>query len=292
MKLLKKEFYNIDLQILLLVCLLFSSYHAMKRVDQREKWVKHGNEVLIHTSRLLFNSGQSAMHARYYMLTSRPESLSAVKKSDQATLKELDTVKFLTRDNAEINYLLDSISLYVQRRIEYSRRLIRTTETQGMLAGIQIVRSGQGRYNAEQCSRYVNLVEQNESDLMELRKADSADATFLMNICFAVTGAFILTMVVMLLLRFKSEAKSRNNLYLEREQIITDLVRRNAVLEKFRYFVSHNLRVPVANIIGLTDLLNDLPPDQQEEIICKLNSAAGNLDQMVKDLMSALEVKE
>jgi DNA-binding response OmpR family regulator len=45
---------------------------------------------------------------------------------------------------------------------------------------------------------------------------------------------------------------------LERESIIKDLVERNAALEQFTYIVSHNLRAPIANIMGATGLLSDV----------------------------------
>src|SRR5579872_6865281 len=45
---------------------------------------------------------------------------------------------------------------------------------------------------------------------------------------------------------------------LERDLMTTDLVQRNNDLEKFAYIISHNLRAPVANIIGASNALNDM----------------------------------
>src|ERR1700743_1791634 len=47
----------------------------------------------------------------------------------------------------------------------------------------------------------------------------------------------------------------KKNADLEREKMTNDLVRRNQDLEQFTYIISHNLRAPVANIKGLSDLL-------------------------------------
>ena len=38
----------------------------------------------------------------------------------------------------------------------------------------------------------------------------------------------------------------------QREKMTTDLIQRNKDLEQFTYIISHNLRAPVANIIGLS----------------------------------------
>jgi light-regulated signal transduction histidine kinase (bacteriophytochrome) len=40
------------------------------------------------------------------------------------------------------------------------------------------------------------------------------------------------------------------------DRMTTDLVQRNNDLEKFTYIISHNLRAPVANIIGASNILN------------------------------------
>ena len=73
---------------------------------------------------------------------------------------------------------------------------------------------------------------------------------------------------------------------IEREKITADLVKRNADLEQFAYIISHNLRLPVANIIGLTDLLNnmDIKDKDDKEVLKALSASISNLDSIVHDL--------
>ena len=42
---------------------------------------------------------------------------------------------------------------------------------------------------------------------------------------------------------------------LERIGVLNDLIKRNSELEQFAYIISHNLRAPVANIIGASTAL-------------------------------------
>src|SRR6476659_2533840 len=44
----------------------------------------------------------------------------------------------------------------------------------------------------------------------------------------------------------------------QKEKMTTDLIQRNKDLEQFTYIISHNLRAPVANIIGLSYRLQQL----------------------------------
>lgn len=78
---------------------------------------------------------------------------------------------------------------------------------------------------------------------------------------------------------------------LERDKMISDLMQRNKDLEQFTYIVSHNLRSPVANITGLSDLLNATvaeDPDSQE-LLQALSYSVSNLDNVILDLNSILQ---
>ncbi|MEP6612175.1 MAG: ATP-binding protein [Mucilaginibacter sp.] len=78
---------------------------------------------------------------------------------------------------------------------------------------------------------------------------------------------------------------------LEQEKITADLVRRNNDLEQFTYIISHNLRSPVANIKGLSDLLNCFD-HTDPDCVTTLDSLAlsvKNLDKVIMDLNQILQ---
>lgn len=83
------------------------------------------------------------------------------------------------------------------------------------------------------------------------------------------------------------------NLEIERQEFLDDLVQRNKNLEQFAYIVSHNLRAPVAAILGLSDMFKNgkLGDDQKGEIINALHSSVEKLDDVIKDLNHILHVK-
>jgi PAS domain S-box-containing protein len=70
------------------------------------------------------------------------------------------------------------------------------------------------------------------------------------------------------------------------KQLADDLYERNGELQHFGYVVSHNLRSHVANIMGLTNLLeladNDL--ETGEKCITELKTSVNRLDDVIKDL--------
>jgi PAS domain S-box-containing protein len=80
---------------------------------------------------------------------------------------------------------------------------------------------------------------------------------------------------------------------LERDKMTADLIQRYQDLEQFTYIVSHNLRAPVANIIGLSDMLNssDFNLNESKEVLTSLETSINILDQIIMDLNHILQVR-
>ena len=80
---------------------------------------------------------------------------------------------------------------------------------------------------------------------------------------------------------------------LQEKKITGELLQRNRDLEQFAYIISHNLRSPVANIIGITDALTEgsLEEDDKEIFMEGLTVSVKKLDDIIIDLNDILQVK-
>lgn len=83
----------------------------------------------------------------------------------------------------------------------------------------------------------------------------------------------------------------QKNAELEREKVTLDLVQRNKDLEQFAYIISHNLRAPVANITGLTNILQYTITEDQEsvDVLDALIKSVSHLDEVIVDLNQILQ---
>lgn len=80
----------------------------------------------------------------------------------------------------------------------------------------------------------------------------------------------------------------------ERSKITKDLTQRNKDLEQFTYIVSHNLRAPVASILGLSSLLErpDISEEVRKECLKGFVTSVKNLDNTILDLNYILQAKK
>jgi len=81
---------------------------------------------------------------------------------------------------------------------------------------------------------------------------------------------------------------------LERERITADLIQHIKDLEQFTYIISHNLRAPVANIIGLSEMLmeEDLNQAEKQEVVERVSLSIKNMDVVIQDLNYILQARE
>ncbi|HMI03893.1 MAG TPA: ATP-binding protein [Pedobacter sp.] len=89
----------------------------------------------------------------------------------------------------------------------------------------------------------------------------------------------------------------RDNLKVSENELIQStesLVQRNKELEQFTYIISHNLRAPLANMIGLCQLLGMGPHSEQEadKMIADLVTCVERLDEVIRDINHILQAKQ
>ncbi|PBQ32665.1 hypothetical protein CNR22_13080 [Sphingobacteriaceae bacterium] len=80
----------------------------------------------------------------------------------------------------------------------------------------------------------------------------------------------------------------------EREKLIFELIQNNKDLRQFSYITSHNLRGPIANLLGLTNLLDTYKVEDPtlSRIMDGIKKAASNFDETIKDLSTVLNIKD
>jgi len=77
------------------------------------------------------------------------------------------------------------------------------------------------------------------------------------------------------------------------EQLNQELIEKNNDLSQFTYITSHNLRSPLANIIGLVELYDKENPENpfNAEIVKNVQESATKLDTVIQDLVQIIDIQ-
>jgi signal transduction histidine kinase len=124
----------------------------------------------------------------------------------------------------------------------------------------------------------------------------------------AVITILFLLSISILLYRINKQRKKSNALLEEyskelkeqvdkrTQELVTsniELVKQNIQLEQYGYIIAHNLRGPVARILGLSNLVtHNYDPKRDGEIITQLHKSAEELDTVIHDLNVILDIKK
>ncbi|RNI31421.1 PAS domain-containing sensor histidine kinase [Rufibacter latericius] len=81
---------------------------------------------------------------------------------------------------------------------------------------------------------------------------------------------------------------------MELSELTKDLTRKNSDLQQFTYIVSHNLRTPVANAIGLANLLTstDRTSASYDRSLSYLRLSLYRMDNVLKDMNTLLSIRD
>jgi PAS domain S-box-containing protein len=88
-----------------------------------------------------------------------------------------------------------------------------------------------------------------------------------------------------------SDITQRHEAEAQQEQLTQDLYRHNQDLQQFTYLVSHNLRAPLANALGLARLLEAQSP-QQRAPLKHLQTSLEQLDEVLREMNMVLAVRD
>lgn len=80
----------------------------------------------------------------------------------------------------------------------------------------------------------------------------------------------------------------------EKEQLIRELTQNISDIRQFAYITSHNLRAPLSNLIGLLNLTEDIPIEDEtlSQVLYGFKTSTNLLNETVEDLIKILIIKD
>ena len=153
---------------------------------------------------------------------------------------------------------------------------------------VKLTPSRKAEAAAEEITQTIKAGEPWSGELPLMRKDGSEFPAFIMNSPVLDENENLKGIV-----GISSDISDRKKQEIELKNYTMELIAANKGLEQFSFIVSHNLRAPLANLLGIADLMheNDLSSQVKEQLMQELLNNIGRLDEVVKDLNTILRVK-
>jgi len=281
----------------------YAVFKSNRKLLDAEEWVRHTEHVIYQSGNILSTAKDIETASRGFVITNDSTFLEPLYPAEKTVFTNIGQLRQLTHDNPRQQRRLDSLQVYMRKLLNFSFKTVELRNKQGLASAIAYTSGKEGKYYADRIRQITYDIQKTENSLLRLRKQTNERSrnayslfsriVFISMVCFTI---LLLILTDRYLLQSKEKEERTVELAVaneERTKMVSDLMLRNIDLEQFAYIISHNLRAPVANIIGAASVLVDpeLSIEDKEIVVNGINISVMRLDDIVKDLNRILQVK-
>lgn len=284
---------------LLFFCFLLGSYYNIRLVTEEEKWLKHSQQVTHHFSQIRVALTEAEIQATNYILTGENVYARKYLTEKNKVISEVSLVKKLIYTDVASLKLLYAGTAEISGTLRFSDQLLLTRQISSQQSTLLMKKRLDNRYR-ERAERYIQQLEIHENKINRTRTLASEKSSFIMNLSIIFTFVLFLSFLIILLQRARKIAFECSELVKELSRSAKDLENmnnklqlQNEVLEHFTYMVSHDIRAPVANIIGLGNILEmmDEESDDKNAVLNQILLSVNKFDHMIRNLNDILQLE-
>lgn len=216
--------------VLLLSFLLFGIYYNLKRENQLSQWTLHTQEDIYLIEKTISLAKDYETSARGFIITDQEKYIKPLTAAE----KELDLVflrlESLNADDPAQQALLDSLSYYVRKKVDFSNLAIKVLREEGLPAASDlIINKNSGMVYMEKVRQIAETMHSHEARVLNLRKRESEKASLITNKIIVTCLALFILLLSYIIWRSWRQEK-------ERKAAVEKLKQRE---EHFRALIEH-----------------------------------------------------
>jgi len=233
--------------LLIVVLSIFSSYYNDKR-RSTARLVTHTNEVLNETRQILSITKDFESGSRGYVLTGDSGYLEHFNIAKDEVFNHIKKLKELTSDNDVQQPRIDSLSVAIDKRINFSMRSVVLRNEKGINAAIELVATRLGMQYMDKIRKLIVDIQEDERKLLVQRELENNKSIAVFNRAFLIFLASVFLLLAIILFSIRSyitiSKKAENVLSKQNEELEQRVKERIAEIEKkenrFRAIIENN----------------------------------------------------
>jgi CHASE3 domain sensor protein len=273
----------------------FNYYQSVNRVTQA---LSESNQLHNMSQALLMDIQELELNTRAYILTADSAYLGHYEEAKTNLLSHLDQINTLTRDNPTFQRRIRTLSILVKQKLVYTKELINQRDSSGVDLAIKSFQAGPANDLNEHMRFTIKTIESEEDHLFKKRNQDYTSQflnlrytyyALLISLLIAVSiiGYFTIYQTQLRKIREERLKQSEKMLDLRVKKSMLEIKKQYEALREIAEIQSHQVRAPIATILGLIGLFNtDDPTDPiNAEVLQRLKSATESFDDVIEQIV-------
>jgi PAS domain S-box-containing protein len=198
----KKITIFLFLAAIILVSVVISFYYNTKRVKANNDLVVHTQEAMRKSNLVLLDMLNIETGLRGYLLSGNKEFLQPYNDASKTINANLDELIKFTFDNPNQRMRVYELKVEIEKRLAFSKRIIRETELKGFSETEKIKTIEEGKVYTDKIRSIIGAINAEEFSLLKLRKTESArssDYSQLILVMLLIFIAFIFVLVFIII---------------------------------------------------------------------------------------------
>jgi signal transduction histidine kinase len=288
--------------LLIMLSIGVLSFRSIVRDQEDREWVTHTHLVVEKLQAARIDITLAETGQRGYILTGEDRYLEPYGSGLKRVQQDNKELRSLTSDNPKQQEAIQRLEPLIAVRLAELSAGIEVRKRSGLLAGVEAVAKGSiGEQSMREIASQIAEMRETEEQLLGRRLGTAAAGTRKMKAVIVLGNALGILILLVAGVVIHREACRRNlaeqdlkqaNGYLE--QRTTELSDANSELESFSYSVAHDLRAPLRQIAGYSNVLvQDHGPRLDAEALRyleKVQDGARKMGRLVDDLLSLSKV--
>jgi len=309
----------------------FFIYKSYKGLKDSEKWVKHTEQVISLSGKILSLGIDLETASRGFTITNDSSFLEPMYSAEKIIFSNIGNLRQLTIDNPGQQKRIDSLNFYIHKRLEFSLQSVDIRSKKGLAATIAFISTKNGKYYSFRIRQITIDIQNEENTLLNQRRQTSdrfsARFNWVLVCMFLLIAIFTILLLIATVKNFiHSREKEKRSAELlialeeiksqsdeiaaqneEYQQINEELNLTNYELieardkaeesdrlkSAFLANMSHEIRTPMNGILGFANLLKekDITIDDQQEFINIIKDSGARMLNIINDIIDISKIE-
>ena len=204
----------------------YAVYKSNQKLFESEQWVNHTEQAISQSSEIQSLGKEIESASRGFIITNDSTFLEPLIVSHKVVFASISQLRQLFHDRPLQVKRVDSISFYMQKRLDFSLQQVELRSKHGLVAAIAFTSTNIGKHYSDRIRQITNVIQNEELALLEQRKQTNELSIVTFN-RFSVVMFLLMTMFTVFLLIITGKYLLQNK---EKEERASELVIANKEL--------------------------------------------------------------